>query len=261
MLDGMAFRWLTVFLDFPADSFDAGVAFWREATGSGLSSFRGAAGEFATLLPPAGDAYLRVQRTMDGSGGHHLDLHVHPADGTLEGAAALAISLGARMRDREDEEVIVLDSPGGFTFCLVRGDGETAVPAPSRMDGAGTSRADQLCLDIPPAVFERECSFWAALTGWEMGSGSRPEFAYLRRPAGIPVRLLLQRLDGAAADDRVTAHVDFACADRDQLADLHVARGARVAGTFPFWTVMADPTGRQYCLTKRDPETGHVPTV
>jgi hypothetical protein len=261
MLDGVAFRWLTVFLDFPADAFDLGVAFWREVTGCGLSPFRGPAEEFATLLPPAGDAYLRVQRTMDGSGGHHLDLHVDPADGTLEDAAALAVSLGARIRDREDEEVIVVNSPGGFTFCLVRWNGETAVPAPFRMDGAGASRADQLCLDIPPAVFERERSFWTALTGWEMRSGSRPEFSYLRRPAEMPVRLLLQRLDGAAADDRVTAHIDFACADRDQVTDLHIARGARVADTFPFWTVMADPTGRRYCLTKRTPGTGPVPTV
>ena len=29
-------RWLTVFLDLPAASFGAGVAFWREVTGSGL---------------------------------------------------------------------------------------------------------------------------------------------------------------------------------------------------------------------------------
>ena len=29
----MTFRWLTLFLDFPAGSFDAGVAFWREVTG------------------------------------------------------------------------------------------------------------------------------------------------------------------------------------------------------------------------------------
>jgi Glyoxalase-like domain len=61
-LTGVPVRWLTVFLDFPADSFGAGVAFWREVTGSGLSPLRGAAGEFATLLPTDGDAYLRVQR-------------------------------------------------------------------------------------------------------------------------------------------------------------------------------------------------------
>jgi hypothetical protein len=40
-------RWLTIFLDFPAGSFDAGVAFWREATGYGLSAARGADGELA----------------------------------------------------------------------------------------------------------------------------------------------------------------------------------------------------------------------
>jgi hypothetical protein len=31
-------RWLTVFLDFPAGSFGAGVAFWAEMTGSGSRS-------------------------------------------------------------------------------------------------------------------------------------------------------------------------------------------------------------------------------
>ena len=71
-------RWLTVFLDFPASSFGGRVAFWRDVTGSGLSRFRGKAAEFATLLPPAGEAYLRVQRTADGSGGHHLDLQPIP---------------------------------------------------------------------------------------------------------------------------------------------------------------------------------------
>jgi hypothetical protein len=51
------------------------VVFWREVTGSALSPFRGVAAEFATLLPPDGDAYLRVQRVKDDPGGHHLDLH------------------------------------------------------------------------------------------------------------------------------------------------------------------------------------------
>jgi hypothetical protein len=94
-------RWLTVFLDFPAGSFDAGVAFWREVTGSGLSPFRGAAGEFATLLPPSGDAYLRVRRIADGSGGHHLDLHVDPGLASVDQAAERAVALGANVRHRE----------------------------------------------------------------------------------------------------------------------------------------------------------------
>jgi hypothetical protein len=48
--------WVTVFLDLPPTSFDRSVAFWRQVTGYGLSPSRGADGEFATLLPPSGDA-------------------------------------------------------------------------------------------------------------------------------------------------------------------------------------------------------------
>ena len=72
----MAIRWLTIFLDFPAQDFGTGVAFWREITGSGLSPCRGTDGEFATLLPSHGDPWLRVQRVLDGPGGCHLDLHL-----------------------------------------------------------------------------------------------------------------------------------------------------------------------------------------
>ena len=55
----------------------------------------------------------------------------------------------------------------------------------------------------------RELAFWAALTGWEVRQGSVPGFTSLRRPDGIPVRLLLQRLGEATGTAR--AHVDFAC--------------------------------------------------
>ena len=241
-------RWLTVFLDFPAGSFGAGVAFWREVTGSGLSPFRGMAAEFATLLPPAGDAYLRVQRTADGSSGHHLDLHVDPTAASVEQAAGRAVELGARVRHREAGLVITV-SPGGFTFCLVRWHGEGAVPGPVHLDGGGASRADQLCLDIPGGAFEREASFWSALTGWEVQTGARSESACLDRPDAMPVRLGFQRADPG---DRVTGHIDFACAERERLAARHVAAGARVLAALPHQTTMADPTGRLYGLTRRE---------
>ncbi len=152
------------------------MAFWREVTGSGLSPFRGAAGEFATLLPPDGDACLRVQRTADGSGGCHLDLHADPAAGTLDQAADRAVYLGATVR-HASEGLVIAGSPGGFTFCLVRWHGESAVPRSASLDSGGASRADQLCLDIPPDAFERECAFWAALTGWELQPGrTSPDF-------------------------------------------------------------------------------------
>ena len=77
----------------------------------------------------------------------------------------------------------------------------------------------------------------------------------------MPVRLLLQRRDSAGQHDRVRAHVDFACTDRQRLAEVHAAAGARVRSVFPHWTAMADPTGRPYCLTMRDPETGKLPAA
>jgi hypothetical protein len=120
-------RWLTVFLDFPAGSFGAGVAFWREVTGSTLSPFRGAAAEFATLLPTDGDAYLRIQRVAGGSGGHHLDLHVDPAVAPVEQAAEQVAALGAKVLHLE-RGLVISASPGGFTFCLVRWQGEDTVP-------------------------------------------------------------------------------------------------------------------------------------
>ncbi|MFY9851588.1 MAG: VOC family protein, partial [Trebonia sp.] len=138
----MTFRWLTVFLDFPAAGFGPGIAFWRAVTGAGRSPFRGPGGEFATLLPPSGDAYLRVQRVLAGDGGYHLDLHVDTAGGALQAldeAAGLAVALGATVRHREAGEVIVAHSPGGFTFCLARWEGERAVPAPQAVDGRRVS--------------------------------------------------------------------------------------------------------------------------
>lgn len=254
MLVRMAFRWLTVFLDFPADTFDAGVAFWREVTGCRLSPDRGAEGEFATLLPPSGDAYLRVQRVLAGRGGCHLDLHADAASGSLEDVAARAAALGARILDQEPDGLVIADSPGGFTFCFVRWDGEKSVPGPLVTDG-GVSRVDTLCLDVPPAGFERECSFWAELTGWPARPARVPGFAYLSGPPGLPVRLLLQRLDSAAPGQRVRAHVDFGCTDR-QAVGRHVRLGARITGTFQFWTVLTDPAGREYCLIDRDPAPG-----
>jgi hypothetical protein len=250
----MEIRWLTVFLDLAHDA-DTAEAFWAGVTGSTLSPRRGPDGEFATLLPRDGDAYLRVQRVRSETGGCHLDLHLDPD--ALDGAAARAVALGASERFRESGEVIVLDSPGGFPFCLVRWDGEATVPDPLDLDGAGLNRLDQLCLDAPPDLFEAECRFWAALTGWEARSGSRSEFGFLVRPAGLPVRILFQRLDSDAA--RVTGHVDFSCDDRERLAARHTAAGARTLATFPNWTTMADPTGRPYCLTARDPRTGGLP--
>jgi hypothetical protein len=256
MMGDVTFSWLTVFLDFPAPAFEPGVAFWREVTGYGLSAPRGFQGEFATLLPPSGDAYLRVQRVHDGDGGCHLDLHVDTAAQSPDEVAGRAVELGATIRHRDpDGGLIIADSPGGFTFCLVRWQGETAVPEPLVTEG-GASRADTLCLDIPPQRFEQECAFWSALTGWATSPARVPGYSYLEKPAepgaALPFLILLQRLDAAEPGQRVRAHVDFGCAD-DQAIARHVSLGARVTGAFGHWTVLADPVGHAYCLVGRDP--------
>ena len=92
-------------------------------------------------------------------------------------------------------------------------------------------------LDVPAGVFERERSFWAALTGWEGQGGDR---------SAQPVRLELRR---SGLDDRVTGHLAFACAGRERLAGRHAAAGARILAVLPRETEMADPVGRRYRLS------------
>ena len=53
---------------------------------------------------------------------------------------------------------------------------------------------DQVCLDLPAAVADQEIAFWAHITGWQWSATSPSEFGYLRRPDGMPVRILTQRL-------------------------------------------------------------------
>jgi Glyoxalase-like domain len=88
----------------------------------------------------------------------------------------------------------------------------------------------------------------------EVVAGDRPEFRSLRRPTGMPVRLLVQRLDGG--DGPTTGHPDLACADREVEVAAHVRLGARVVAPGWGWTVMRDPVGQVYCLTDRSPSSG-----
>jgi hypothetical protein len=249
----MSFRWLTVFLDIPAGSFAAGAAFWGLVTGSEMSPFRGADGEFMTLLPASGDAYLRVQRVDDGGGGCHLDLHVDTATGSLGEVAAQAEELGARVQ-RVADGLVVAESPGGFTFCLVPWDGQAVVPSPVTSEDGAAGRVDALCLDIPPADFERECAFWASLAGSQVRPARVEGFSYLGGQAGMPVLLLFQRLDSADPGQRVHAHVDIGTTEQQVAVAEHIALGSRIVDSFPFWTVLAGPAGHRYCLIDRDPD-------
>ena len=241
-------RWLTAFIDRPAATFDDTIAFWLAVTGSTLSARRGEDGQFATLVAQDGDAHLRVQRVADGPGGSHLDLHVDD----VPGATDEAIAAGATIVHREDG-LTILRSPGGLTFCLVRDSGERARARPRTEPGTGAFLVDQLCVDIPHAAYDVECAFWARLTGWPFRH-YRPvheEFGRLGVPDDLPVKLLLQRRDDD--DGPARCHLDIASEDRDALVAWMVAQGAREVVRRELWTVMTDPAGIEFCVTRRDP--------
>ncbi|MBW8752212.1 MAG: VOC family protein, partial [Propionibacteriales bacterium] len=160
--------WLTAFLDLPAGEHDAAVDFWRAVTGYAVSAPRGEHDEFATLVPPAGDAFLRVQRVRSGDPGVHVDVH------------------------RADQIFEPHRSPGGLPYCLVDGS-ESVRPAAATWPDGNRSVVDQVCVDIPPEVWDQECRFWADLTGWELVDVGRSEFRRLRTPADQALQILLQR--------------------------------------------------------------------
>jgi predicted enzyme related to lactoylglutathione lyase len=243
--------WVTAFLDFPADDVDSELAFWSDVTGYAVSPVRGDKGEFATLMPPDGDAFLRVQRLADGPSRIHLDLHVEDPPT----AAHRAAELGANVVGHPHPgHVAVLTSPGGFTFCFVR-EPAAVRPLPAIWVGDSWSILDQVCLDIPADRYETECAFWSALTGWELRrSPVAEEFGFVVRPREIPIRILLQRLGDQ--DGRVRAHPDLACSDRPTETDRHLGLGAELVQVYERWTVLRSPAGSAYCLTDRNPKTG-----
>lgn len=251
--------WLSASLDVAASEHPLDVAFWRAVTGYGLSPVRGDQDEFATLVPPDGDAHLRVQRLGEGSSRIHLDLHVD----SLDEAAARAEILGAVVTGRPGH--VVMRSPGGVTFCFVTDPGSVrAAPGTWTVVAEGARRAthrsivDQVCLDIPASSYVAECTFWARLLDLPVGTSSvRAEFRHLVRAHGQPHRLLLQRLD----DDEgpVRAHLDLATDDRDAEVARHLSLGAEPVRRTAWWTTLRDPAGLGYCVTDRDPETGMTP--
>ena len=106
--------WVTAFLDFTADEFDAEVGFWSDVTGYAVSPTRGIHGEFATLVPQDGDAFLRVQRLADGPSRIHLDLHVDDPST----AAQRAVELGAEVVGHPDPGRRRAHLAGGFHVLL-----------------------------------------------------------------------------------------------------------------------------------------------
>ncbi len=237
--------WATGFLDLDPASYDVGVAFWRDVTGWPVSPSRGEAGEFATLVPPEGDPHLLVQRLAAGPSRIHVDLHVDDP----QAAAERAVALGARLV--ADLGYVVMASPGGYAFCLVPH--RASVPAPAtEWPGGHTSLVDQVCIDVPFELYDREEAFWQELTG----SGIEPsprhaEFRWLTPAEGHGARLLLQRLDDPQGE--VRAHLDLSTTDRAAEAARHEALGATRVADHDIWTLLTDPAGLAYCVTDRVP--------
>jgi hypothetical protein len=242
----MDVRWLTAFLDTPRSEATDPIPFWAQLTGAELSAPHGERGEFATLQPPGGDAYLWAQRIEAGEPGTHLDLHVPD----VRAAPAEAVAAGAEhLADHDD--VIVLRSPAGLVFCLAEQQDERTRPAPLTWPNGASSQLDQICLDVPVAEFDAELAWWGRLTGWRPYADANSEFGRLDPPDSIALRLLVQRIDEGSAH----MHLDFASSDRSLEVDRHRALGATLVVRRDGWTVLRDPVGREYCVTDRDPGT------
>ncbi|UCZ88508.1 MULTISPECIES: VOC family protein [unclassified Gordonia (in: high G+C Gram-positive bacteria)] len=247
----MQVRWLSAFLDFPAEVFGSEVTFWRAISGSTVSPPRGEHREFASLEPFYGDPHLRVQRIDDGPGGVHLDIHTDDPHAATAEAQALGATLVVDAGTH-----LTLRSPAGFVFCLVPWEGESKRSRPIRWPGDAISIIDQLCIDIPPGMFDAEVDFWTGFTGWPTKPRGRPELVALRRDPAVTLGILLQRKQDESDNDVATAHLDIATNSVPDEVARHEDWGARAIEHFPHWTTMADPVGRRYCITSRNPRTG-----
>ena len=242
--------WLTAFLDYPEPDFAAATGFWSAVTGYAVSPARGAHEEFATLVPPTGDGYLKVQRVGDREPRLHLDLHVADPAAATEHAAAL----GATPVRRDPSGYVVLDSPGGLTFCLVRHPA-ALTPAPTAWADGHRSRVYQVCLDLPASTYDAEAAFWAGLLAASLQTyARRPEFGWLRAARPRALGVLVQRLEEPAG--RVRAHLDLGTNNRAAEVARHRRLGAEVVAIEESWTVLRDPGGLRYCVTDRDPAAG-----
>lgn len=187
-----------------------------------------------------------MQAIPDTSPRVHLDLDTVDREQALPRATAAWAESTWRYHD-----VRVVRSPGGLLSCHTLDDG------PRRADRTDmVSVLDQVCIDIPPSRWDEEVAYWRIVTGRQLELGLRPKFAFLGDPdpAG-GLRVLLQRLDSG---DHVSAHPDFAVADRPAETTRHRKLGAATIRAMQSWTVMCAPDGLTYCLTDRDPITGRV---
>lgn len=244
----MLISWLAAFADVPEPQVPAALEFWAAVTASAPREAAGGRDQYLPLAGDGEDPFLWLQRVHRpaGQGGWHPDLYV--ADPAR--AADRATELGAQVV-REVPGLVGLSTPAGQPFCLMTHDEERRRAEPRRWPTGQHSLLDQLCLDIPAAAFADECRFWAGFTGWPQRRSSA-EFVRLVRPAGLPLRILLQQL-GSDDAGLSRAHADLACDDVPTEVRRHRELGAELIRVAEHWTTLRDPAGLLYCITDRDP--------
>jgi predicted enzyme related to lactoylglutathione lyase len=240
-------RWTSLFADVPASEFDRALAFWSGVTGATPGDPTGAQGEYVPLVPSEGDPYVWLQRVGRPDGGWHLDVHVPD----VEAATRASVGVGASVV-RAAADLATLTSPSGQPFCLVEESVGTRRRPPPAEWPSGRSFVDQICIDIPAPAFDRECDFWAALTGWPRRREDVRVFDRLGGPATLPLFMLLQRL-GEGDDGGIRAHADLSADQRAGEVERHVALGAELVRVAEHWTTLRDPAGLIYCVTGRQP--------
>lgn len=246
----MDIRWLTASLDFPAESFGDQTVFWRAITGSTVSPPLGEDREFAVLEPFQGDSHLHVQHVADPEPAVHLDLEVpDPQVGADE-----ATALGAVLIDSDDTRV-VLRSPAGLRFCLVRTSGVSARPRPIRWPGDTISVIDTVYIEVPADAFDDEVRFWSALTGWPVAEpDDDSDDISLRAEPPLALGLTLHRL--TEPSERAHAHLDVAATSVPDEVTRHTDWGAVAVHENATHAEMTDPAGLRYFISARNPRTG-----
>lgn len=248
----MRIRWLSAFFDFPAEQFGDEVTFWRAIAGSTVSPPRGEHQEFASLEPFNGDAHLRVQRVDDGPGGLHLDMHLTDR----RAATKAAVAAGARIVDDSPETYTVIASPAGFVFCINQWDGESERSRPIRWPGASISIIDEVLVTVPAHAFDDEVAFWSSFTGWPVEQtppkSDDPASVRFVRVEPLPLSVVLTPVSDAA----VGAQVALAATSVADEVARHEDWGATVVADTTTSVLMADPVGRPYRITNRNPRSG-----
>lgn len=238
-----------LFIDSPAATAAETWRFWAAVTGSTLAPTRGENDQFTTLLPATGRPWVKLQAIGDANSRTHLDLAV--ADPAA--AAAAAADLGAALVTVVYDDVHVMTTPAGYTFCFTPTDSSSgrSREATTATTATGT-RIGQLCLDVPADRFDAEVDFWHRLTGWAVRTSD--EFSGLAVPDWFPFWILFQRLGGDDERTATTGHPDVIIeGKRADVVDANVSLGATVVGEADGWTVMNDPSGLAYCLCDPPP--------